>query len=210
MQCSIYCKQSKPTILFSNYVPKDDNLSASATASNSDKQVPSSSFSQPPPPLLKQIKANRGENPPKLALELALAKSSQESWQAASQVKITIRSGWSSVTPVSSKKIYWDLKQDVAHKMEKLEWRMQTSIVELLKESLERESAKYACEDVENQSFPFMTHKSVMDTPTPQSVQGASFGTCTLVGTTHEVHAHHVHLCGKHPRVLTHSHPTKT
>ncbi|KAL3804032.1 hypothetical protein HJC23_006423 [Cyclotella cryptica] len=138
--------ESKPTISFRNYVPKDANLSASDPANDSDKQVLSSSTSQSLP-ASKRIKADPGENSPKSALELALAKTSQESRQAAGQVDISSGSGWSTVTPVSSKKINWDLKRDIAHKMEKLERRTQKAIVELLRERLEREAADNAGED---------------------------------------------------------------
>ncbi|KAL7480632.1 hypothetical protein ACHAW6_006307 [Cyclotella cf. meneghiniana] len=137
--------ESKPKILFRNYVPKDANLSASNLSSDSDKQGSSSSSQQPP--VSKRIKPNPGENSPKSAIELALAKTSQESRQAAGQVNITSGSGWSTVTPVSSKKINWDLKRDIAHKMEKLERRTQKAIVDLLRERLEREAADGAGED---------------------------------------------------------------
>lgn len=135
--------ESKPKILFRNYVPKDANLSASNL---NDKQGISSLSSQRPP-ASKRRKSNSVENSPKSAIELALAKTSQESRQAAGQVNITSGSGWSTVTPVSSKKINWDLKRDIAHKMEKLERRTQKAIVDLLRERLEREAADGAGED---------------------------------------------------------------
>ena len=138
--------ESKPTIWFRNYVPKDANLSASSPSYDSDKQGLASSSSQQPP-ASKRIKANPGENPPKSAIELALAKTSQESRQAAGQGNITSGSGWSTITHVSSKKINCDLKRDIAHKMEKLERRTQKAIVELLRERLEREAAEGAGED---------------------------------------------------------------
>ena len=46
------------------------------------------------------------------------------------------------MTPVSTKKVNWDLKRDVRHKMDKLERRTQREIVELLRERLEREAAE--------------------------------------------------------------------
>jgi len=51
---------------------------------------------------------------------------------------------------IAPRKPNWDLKRDVAKKMEKLNRRTQLAIVELLKERIEREAAE-ASDDEEGQ-----------------------------------------------------------
>ncbi|KAL7532788.1 hypothetical protein ACHAXR_004845 [Thalassiosira sp. AJA248-18] len=123
----------KPTLLFRNYVPKDASLDALAA---------------PPPPegskqLSKRQKTNEEneDEPPKSALELALVKTNRESREAAGQT-VGAAGEWAKVTPISTKKVNWDLKRDIQHKMDKLERRTQRAIVELLRERLEREAAE--------------------------------------------------------------------
>lgn len=128
--------ESKPSITFRNYVPKDANLSTS-TPANDEGQSSQQQLST------KRLKPNTDNELPKSALERALAKTSHESRQAAGQSA----GGWSSVTPVESKKINWDLKRDIAHKMEKLEKRTQKALVDLLRERLEREAAEGGDDD---------------------------------------------------------------
>ena len=77
------------------------------------------------------------------ALEQALAKTSAESRRVAGQAA-TNTTSWSTVTPVTTKKVNWDLKRDIADKMEKLEKRTQKAIVEMLRERLEKEAAEGA------------------------------------------------------------------
>jgi coiled-coil domain-containing protein 12 len=123
---------SKPKISFRNYVPKDANLSTPAAGDEGQSSTN--------PPSTKRLKPNT-DDPPKSALEQALAKTSAESRQAAGQTEANDGS-WSAITPVISKKVNWDLKRDIADKMEKLERRTQKAIVEMLRGRLEREAAE--------------------------------------------------------------------
>ena len=107
----------RPKISFRNYVPKDATLS---TSTNDEE------------PTTKRFKSN---NEGKSALEKALAKTTTTS-QSQNQTS------WSTVTPVETKKVNWDLKRDIADKMDKLEKRTQKAIVEMLRERLEREAAE--------------------------------------------------------------------
>jgi coiled-coil domain-containing protein 12 len=52
-----------------------------------------------------------------------------------------------SVTAIAPKKVNWDLKRDIAKKMNRLERRTQKAIVELLRERLEREADEEGQED---------------------------------------------------------------
>lgn len=128
-------ESTKPKISFRNYVPKDATLSNSAGEDG-----------QP----LKRLKPNNADDTPKSALEQALAKTSEESRQAAGQSAANsgnVGTKWSTVTPVTSKKVNWDLKRDIADKMDKLERRTQRAIVDMLRERLEREAAGGGEED---------------------------------------------------------------
>jgi hypothetical protein len=80
------------------------------------------------------------------ALELALAKTSRESREAAGQ-NVGTNGGWGSITAVATKKVNWDLKRDVQHRLDRLEKRTQRAIVELLRERLEREAGEVANDD---------------------------------------------------------------
>lgn len=125
----------KPKISFRNYVPKDATLSESAGEDG-----------QP----LKRLKPNNVDDTPKSALEQALAKTSEESRHAAGQSADSsgiVGTTWSTVTPVTSKKVNWDLKRDIVDKMDKLERRTQRAIVDMLRERLEREAAGDGEED---------------------------------------------------------------
>lgn len=127
---------SKPTISFRNYVPKDASLDASTAP------IPEGETSgrQPPKRQRKNIASGESSAEPKSALELALAKTSHESREAAGQN--IGAGGWVKVTPVTAQKVNWDLKRDIQHKMDKLERRTQRAIVDLLRERLEREAAE--------------------------------------------------------------------
>jgi coiled-coil domain-containing protein 12 len=131
--------ESKPKISFRNYVPKDASLTPAAdTDGQSSSEQPST----------KRLKPNTIEGDgSKSALEQALAKTSVESRQAAGQSTAISGTSWSTITPVQSKKVNWDLKRDIADKMEKLEKRTQKAIVEMLRERLEREAAEEGEED---------------------------------------------------------------
>lgn len=119
---------SKPTLSFRNYVPKDASLPAASA--DGGQQLSK-----------RQKTDNPSSDPPKSALELALERTGRESREAAGQ-NVGAAGGWSKFTPVSARKVNWDLKRDIQSKMDKLERRTQRAIVELLRERLEREAAE--------------------------------------------------------------------
>eukprot|EP00584_Thalassiosira_punctigera_P023112 CAMPEP_0172554938 /NCGR_PEP_ID=MMETSP1067-20121228/57157_1 /TAXON_ID=265564 ORGANISM="Thalassiosira punctigera, Strain Tpunct2005C2" /NCGR_SAMPLE_ID=MMETSP1067 /ASSEMBLY_ACC=CAM_ASM_000444 /LENGTH=190 /DNA_ID=CAMNT_0013343419 /DNA_START=20 /DNA_END=592 /DNA_ORIENTATION=+ len=142
--------RSKPTLSFRNYVPKDASLQPDASSSAAPPPEDGAGGGGRRQPTKRQKTSDRSvkdaaaappSGPPTSALELALAKTSRESREAAGQ-NVGAAGGWSKVTPVSTKKVNWDLKRDIQHKMEKLERRTQRAIVELLRERLEREAAE--------------------------------------------------------------------
>mmetsp|Transcript_1997 Transcript_1997/g.4323 ORF Transcript_1997/g.4323 Transcript_1997/m.4323 type:complete len:181 (+) Transcript_1997:67-609(+) len=145
-------KEPKYSLSFRNYVPKDlalDPSSLSAPAGSVGAGL-SSSDSSNAQPLYKRQKIseeNNEQNSKKSALELALARTNLESREAAGQ---NVGGGWSKVTPVTAKKVNWDLKRDTLSKMERLERRTQRAIVELLRERLEREAREDAGIDTED------------------------------------------------------------
>lgn len=137
---------NKPALSFRNYVPKDGNLDnnkpADAAANNDDnaskRQKTSSTSSS-------NYNDDDGDsNKPKSALELALAKTNRESREASAGHNVRESGTWSKVTPISTKKVNWDLKRDIQQKMDKLERRTQRAIVELLRERLEKEAREGA------------------------------------------------------------------
>ena len=143
---------NKPTLSFRNYVPKDASLDAppppihDATNNNKDKQLVSNKR-QKTSTITKSNKDSSSSSttttaaatPPKSALELALAKTNRESREAAGQ-NVGEAGGWSKVIPISTKKVNWDLKRGIQHKMDRLERRTQKAIVQLLRERLEQEA----------------------------------------------------------------------
>ena len=136
---------SKPTLSFRNYVPKDASLDASAAAPPSSKDDTQQ--------LSKRQKTSDGDkeesSTTKSALEMALAKTNRESREKAGHT-VGASGGWSNVTPISTKKVNWDLKRDIQPKMDKLERRTQRAIVDLLRERLEREAAEGGGRDDED------------------------------------------------------------
>ena len=129
---------SKPTITFRNYVPKDLE---NAGALSIDAEIILSSN--------KRQKRSTSEKTTKpTALELALAKTSREFREAAGQ-NVGTNGGWGS--PVATKKVNWDLRRDVQHRLDRLEKRTQRAIVELLRERLEREAGEVANDDDEGE-----------------------------------------------------------
>lgn len=166
---------NKPTLSFRNYVPKDASLDAppppidDATNNNKDKQLVSNKR-QKTSTITKSNKDSSSSSttttaaatPPKSALEIALAKTNREARLAAGQSVsvsggtgldessgVSAGGGWNAVvTPsASTKKVNWDLKRDIQHKMDKLEKRTQRAIVQLLRERLEKEAAAAAGDD---------------------------------------------------------------
>jgi coiled-coil domain-containing protein 12 len=140
---------SKPALSFRNYVPKDGNLDnnkpadAAANDGNASKRQKTSSTSSS-----KYNDDDGDSNKPKSALELALAKTNRESREAAGH-NIGEAGTWSKVTPISTKKVNWDLKRDIQQKMDKLERRTQRAIVELLRERLEKEAREGGDSDLD-------------------------------------------------------------
>ena len=128
---------SKPTISFRNYVPKDASLDPAASTT--------SPMQEDEEPITKRQKTNttdqrnKEDKTQKSSLEIALAKTSHESRDAAGQ---NHTGGWSNVTHIAPKKVNADLKRDIQSKMDKLERRTQRAIVELLRERLEKEAAE--------------------------------------------------------------------
>ena len=124
----------QPTITFRNYIPKDASLDQPPIDDDANKQTSKR----------QKTGSEQSNDASKSALELALAKTSRESREAAGQ---TTGGGWSTVTPISTKKVNWDLKRDIQHKMDKLERRTQRAIVELLRERLGKEAAEGVGDD---------------------------------------------------------------
>ncbi len=134
-------KEPKPSLSFRNYVPKDLALDPSLSP------APAGSDGATQPLYKRQKTVGDGENSAKSALELALLKTNRESREAAGQ---NVGGGWSKVTPVTAKKVNWDLKRDILSKMERLERRTQRAIVELLRERLELEASEDLGGDTED------------------------------------------------------------
>lgn len=131
---------SKPTIMFRNYVPKDPSLEVkSSTGKNNGADAEISTNKR-------QKRVTSEKTTKQTALELALAKTSRDSREAAGQ-NVGTNGGWGSITAVATKKVNWDLKRDVQHRLDRLEKRTQRAIIELLRERLEREAVEVANDD---------------------------------------------------------------
>ena len=110
--------QQEKSVAFRNYAPKDVTLRATEheEGDKDEEEEPAS-------------KKQRTEST-KSALQQALEEAKQEA---------PATSG-GDIEESAPKKINWDLKRDIAPKLEKLEKRTQRAIVELLKERLESEA----------------------------------------------------------------------
>ena len=110
--------QQEKSVAFRNYAPKDVTLRATEReeGDKDEAEEPAS-------------KKQRTEST-KSALQQALEEAKQEA---------PATSG-GDIEESAPKKINWDLKRDIAPKLEKLEKRTQRAIVELLKERLESEA----------------------------------------------------------------------
>ena len=135
-------------INFRNYTPKDATL-------NSDESQP----------LKKRSKTTNDDEvndqkliqPPKSELEIELKQAKADAEILLRQDRSTTETNLSadgsempSITSIAPKKVNWDLKRDIAKKLNKLERRTQKAIVELLREKLEAEAAEEDEEGNEN------------------------------------------------------------
>lgn len=135
-------------INFRNYTPKDATL-------NSDESQP----------LKKRSKTTNDDEvndqkliqPPKSELEIELKQAKADAEILLRQDRSTTETNLSadgsempSITSIAPKKVNWDLKRDIAKKLNKLERRTQKAIVELLRERLEAEAAEEDEEGNEN------------------------------------------------------------
>ncbi len=113
---------NKPALSFRNYVPKDGNLDNNkpTDAANNDDNV--SKRQKTSSDNSSNYNDDDGDsNKPKSALELALAKTNRESREASAGHNVGKSGTWSKVTPISTKKVNWDLKRDIQQKMDKLD-----------------------------------------------------------------------------------------
>lgn len=141
-----------PTLSFRNYVPKDTSLDATDDNITNKRQKTSTNS------IAVSSTTTCTNTPPKSALEIALANTDREARMAAGQTVAATAAGggatttndvggggggWNTVVvpSASTKKVNWDLKRDIQHKMDKLEKRTQRAIVQLLRERLEKEAA---------------------------------------------------------------------
>ncbi|KAL3808491.1 hypothetical protein ACHAXA_009816 [Cyclostephanos tholiformis] len=132
----------RPTLSFRNYVPKDASLDDGTKSSGGVSAAPldflGGDGDGKSPTGKRRRRGDDKQSKTSSVLELALARTSRESREAAGQN--VGAGGWGSVTPMATRKVNWDLKRDIQHKMDKLETRTQRAIVELLRERLEREA----------------------------------------------------------------------
>jgi coiled-coil domain-containing protein 12 len=137
---------SKPTITFRNYVPKDPSLEVKSSTGETPLDNAHGDDAELLSTNKRQKRSSSEKTTKQTALELALAKTSRESREAAGQ-NVGTNGGWGSITAVATKKVNWDLKRDVQHRLDRLEKRTQRAIVELLRERLEREAGEVANDD---------------------------------------------------------------
>ena len=148
-----------PTLSFRNYVPKDASLDAPPPSLDAaDDNITNKRQKTSTNSIAVSSTTTCTNTPPKSALEIALANTDREARMAAGQTVAATTAtgggatttndvgggggGWNTVvTPsASTKKVNWDLKRDIQHKMDKLEKRTQRAIVQLLRERLEKEA----------------------------------------------------------------------
>lgn len=153
------------SIQFRNYTPIDSSLEASHNEKTIDKDLDMSETDQVDESLDNEnaqnnvAKKRRFEEPVSnvmdssdLDLESALLQAKLEQ-----KNQLTKNSQTSSASNpkqpsllnsvMSTKKVNWDLKQDIQKKLDRLEKRTQTAIVHILKERLEREAAEEVDDD---------------------------------------------------------------
>lgn len=153
------------SIQFRNYTPIDSSLETSHNEKTIDKDLDMSETDQVDESLDNEnaqnnvAKKRRFEEPVSnvmdssdLDLESALLQAKLEQ-----KNQLTKNSQTSSASNpkqpsllnsvMSTKKVNWDLKQDIQKKLDRLEKRTQTAIVHILKERLEREAAEEVDDD---------------------------------------------------------------
>jgi len=120
---------------FRNYRPQDTDLKNKAIA----------------PALPKPILDEAKTQPATDKKEAGSAQSKQATAVIQKELKEHVaEQGGEEVLNIAPRKPNWDLKRDVAKKMEKLNKRTQLSIVDLIKERIEREAAEEDDEDDED------------------------------------------------------------
>lgn len=141
---------SQRELKFRNYTPKDVNLNKDLRESVGDQeedeaenkrltkrskwnynQIEDESNNQPPSSSKTQLQKALIQAKADAALSLQHEASGDKSMSSLQQP---------AVTSIAPKKVNWDLKRDIAKKLNKLEKRTQRAIVELLRERLEREA----------------------------------------------------------------------
>ena len=127
-------------INFRNYTPKDATL-------NSDESQPLKKRSKTTND--NEVNDQKLIQPPKSELEIELKQAKADAEILLRQDRSTTETNLSadgsempSITSIAPKKVNWDLKRDIAKKLNKLERRTQKAIVELLRERLEAEAAE--------------------------------------------------------------------
>ena len=133
-----------PAVEFRNYAPKTSPIGEGG-AGNPDL---SSSAPAPDIPAAKRPRTGEvktGDVPPKSALEEALLQAKAEAstltgGNQGSGISPGAVAGGSSLAAMAPKKVNWDLKRDIQGKLDRLERRTQRSLVELLRERLEKEA----------------------------------------------------------------------
>mmetsp|Transcript_3049 Transcript_3049/g.8715 ORF Transcript_3049/g.8715 Transcript_3049/m.8715 type:complete len:167 (-) Transcript_3049:78-578(-) len=115
-------------VSFRNYAPTDDRLDR-----NGGKDAGES-------PTKRQRVESEKPASSASALQDALQQAKQEIASSSGQGKISS----TEENLAAPKKINWDLKRDIQHKLNQLEKRTQKVIVEMLKERLEKEAAEQA------------------------------------------------------------------
>ncbi len=140
------------TIKFRNYAPQDESLEK--------MDVETTSGSEPP---TKRIRSEHEEEQPQQQqeetseLEKALKEAKADAAQAMQQANGSSAKSAANTTnnskvmaSMTPKKVNWDLKRDIAKKMNRLERRTQKALVELLRQRLEKEAEMEDDEDGNN------------------------------------------------------------
>mmetsp|Transcript_12732 Transcript_12732/g.16133 ORF Transcript_12732/g.16133 Transcript_12732/m.16133 type:complete len:180 (+) Transcript_12732:114-653(+) len=143
---------SKKVLKFRNYTPKDatlDSANADSQTGEGENDIERNT---------KRSKTSHDDNDaktkPKTELEQALLQAKVDAALTMKQQQEEAgNSTATEVTAIAPKKVNWDLKRDIAKKLNRLEKRTQKAIVELLRERLEREAEEQGDDDDEDEDL---------------------------------------------------------
>ena len=135
-------KSKKTKIAFRNYAPNDKSLNNPSLVKKPRTTPPSTVDQQNNVSALSSSDALKNALQAARQEEAVNANENHLEGRRRADDAVVVAADSNPTISTTIKKVNWDLKRDISHKIEKLERRTQKAIVEMLKERLESEAAK--------------------------------------------------------------------